>query len=80
MTPAEIRAARQSLGMTQSQFADALGVAPQTVRRWEMSADRNSRRAPSEQTLRLIRVLLATSNRAGSGGNPGSGLAMGGKL
>lgn len=31
MTPAEIKSHRESLGMTQPQFAEALGVKPRTV-------------------------------------------------
>lgn len=31
MTPAEFKEARQSLGLTQSQMAEALGVKPRTV-------------------------------------------------
>ncbi len=35
MPPAEIRAVRQSLGMTQAQFAQLLGVHNLTVSKWE---------------------------------------------
>lgn len=63
MTPAEIRAARQSLGMTVKQFGHALGVQEQTARRWEIDAGKTSNRVPSETTLRLLRVLLATSGK-----------------
>ena len=35
ITPDELRARRKSLGMTQSQFAEAAGVDRVTVARWE---------------------------------------------
>jgi DNA (cytosine-5)-methyltransferase 1 len=38
MTPADLKSARKSLGLTQTQMADALGLGPngrRTVRRWE---------------------------------------------
>lgn len=35
MTPAKLRAARKRLGMTQRRLAEALGVPPNTVYRWE---------------------------------------------
>jgi len=44
--------------MTGPEFARALGVEPQTVRRWEMDETRKSYREPSPQTVRLIGVLL----------------------
>ncbi len=59
MTPTEIRAARQSLGMTVKQFGHALGVQEQTARRWEIADDKASHRKPSTQTLMLLRQLLS---------------------
>ena len=38
MTPADVRSNRERLGMTQTQFANTLGIARSTVARWE-SAD-----------------------------------------
>lgn len=35
MTPKQIRAARVKLNLTQVQFAKKIGVAPNTVARWE---------------------------------------------
>lgn len=35
MTSAKLRSARERLGMTQQQLADALGVDLRTIRRWE---------------------------------------------
>ena len=61
MTPDEIRAARNALGMTHRQFGEALGVQEQTARRWEIASDKTSNRQPSETVARLIRVLLATN-------------------
>jgi len=67
MTPAEIRTARHSLGMTVKQFGHALSVAPQTVRRWEMDADKKSHRTPSPQTVMLLRQMLAPQSGQGVG-------------
>ena len=63
MTPNAIRAARSALGMSGPEFARALGVEPQTVRRWEIDETRKSYREPSPQTVRLIGVLLADRER-----------------
>jgi DNA-binding transcriptional regulator YiaG len=63
MTPAEVRAARHQLGMSVNAFASALGVQPQTARRWEIDTGKTSHRQPSETVVRLIRVLLATSGK-----------------
>lgn len=35
MTPAQLRAARERLGLTQRQLAEALPAHPNTVARWE---------------------------------------------
>ena len=35
MTPSELRQFRHRLRLTQAQFADVVGVAPNTVARWE---------------------------------------------
>ena len=35
MTPADLRAARQTLGLTQRALAEALGVPQATISRWE---------------------------------------------
>jgi transcriptional regulator with XRE-family HTH domain len=37
MTPKQLRAFRQRIGMTQLEFADYLGVASNTLARWERS-------------------------------------------
>ena len=59
MTPDAIRAARARLGLSVAEFARALSVEPQTVRRWEMDPARNSYRAPSGTVATLIDALLA---------------------
>jgi DNA-binding transcriptional regulator YiaG len=48
--------------MTHLQFGAALGVKGQTAQRWEIDAGKPSHRAPSETVIRLLQVLLATSN------------------
>ena len=55
MTP---RAARHQLALSVAEFAAALGVARQTVRRWELSEGRASHRVPGAATVRLIETLL----------------------
>ena len=35
MTPEEIKAARKSLGLSQKELGEALGVATRTIGRWE---------------------------------------------
>lgn len=35
MTPAELKQARQSLGLTQHQFSEWMGVSVRTVKHWE---------------------------------------------
>jgi len=74
MTPAEIRTARQQLGMSVKQFAAALGVQEQTARRWEIDAGKKSHRKPSPQTVMLLRQMLA----AQSGQGVGDGVQTGG--
>jgi putative transcriptional regulator len=46
--PREIRA---RLGLTQDQFADALGISVKTLRNWEQG-----RRDPSGPAMRLLRI------------------------
>lgn len=56
MTPTEIRDIRQRLGLTQQQFAEALGYegpnANRLVRRWELGE-----RTPNKRLQNLIRAL-----------------------
>lgn len=51
--PSPIRAARLAAGMTQQQLADALGVAQQSVTRWE-----TGEREPRVSTLKRIAAVL----------------------
>lgn len=52
MTPAELKEARQSLGLTQTQLAEKLGVTLRAVQHYEGG----SRQIP-EPTARLIALL-----------------------
>ena len=54
MTPKD---ARHQLSLSVAEFAAAIGVAPQTVRRWELSEGRASHRVPGAATVRLIETL-----------------------
>ena len=54
MTPDEVRRARKTLGLSQSKFAELLGVHLVTVKKWETGAQ--GLRTTSE---RLIRLLIA---------------------
>jgi len=56
MTPKE---ARHQLNLSVNAFAAAIGVAPQTVRRWERDSARVSHRVPGAATVRLIETLLS---------------------
>ena len=53
------REARRQLDLSVTGFAAALGVAPQTVRRWERDSARVSHRVPGAATVRLIETLLS---------------------
>ena len=55
MTPAEIAAARATLGLTQAQLAAVMGLRGQAaVSEWEAG-----KRTPGGQSVRLIRAYLA---------------------
>ena len=51
--PSPIRTARIAAGMTQQQLADSLGVAQQSVTRWE-----TGEREPRVSTLKRIAAVL----------------------
>lgn len=53
LTPAQIRAARKRLGMTQSEFESALGVSSPTASRWETGA-----MSPSKSVCKLIELFI----------------------
>ncbi len=59
---AQIRRIRKGLGLTQSQFADRLGVTPITVHRWESGQSRPQRMAKGR--LREMEDALATASTA----------------
>ena len=59
MTPEEVRHARKALGLSQSKFAELLGVHLVTVKKWETGAQ--GLRTTSE---RLIRLLVAQGTTA----------------
>lgn len=52
MTPQEIKQARQTLGLTQTQLAQALCVTVDSVRAWE--AGRRNMSGPAEELLNRI--------------------------
>jgi DNA-binding transcriptional regulator YiaG len=56
-TPDEIRTVRKGLGLTQSSFADALGVSLRTVEEWE--AGRNV--PPPYLRLALVTLLAGAA-------------------
>lgn len=58
MTPAELKQARQSLGLSSSQLAALLDTDPQTIRRMEQSETANTFRTPAPRMVRLIRAYL----------------------
>ena len=49
--PADVRAIREQLGMTQTEFALMIGVSPATLRNWEQG-----RRQPEGPARALLRV------------------------
>lgn len=59
MTPAEFKAARKSLGLTQSQLGRILDTAPQTIRKWEMPAEASTHRKPNPVACQVMRWMLA---------------------
>ena len=58
MTPAEIKEARQKLGLSSHQLASLLETDPQTIRRMEQSETANTFRKPAPRMVRLIRAYL----------------------
>jgi len=43
MTPADLKKARNTLGLSQAQLAHILGTDPRTVRKWEAASGTNAR-------------------------------------
>ena len=58
MTPAEIKEARQLLGLSTAQLAALLETDPQTIRRMEQSEAANTFRRPAPRMVRLLRAYL----------------------
>lgn len=58
--PAFISNVRQALGMTQTEFGEAVGVDKMTVSRWERGASR-----PGSQALGRLRRMVARAKRRG---------------
>ena len=57
MTPAEVKAARLAMGMTQAQLATALelsGDGKRTVRHWETDAGKFQITGPARVAIRLL--------------------------
>lgn len=80
MTPADFKEARRKLGLTQSQLAAILDVAPQTIRKWEAPAGRATARAVAPTAARALGWLLEgfkppqwPAQRAGRGHEKGPG-------
>ena len=59
MTPAEIREARQSLGLTAEQMARLMETTAGAVYRWEMAGDQSSARSLPARAERLLQAYLA---------------------
>lgn len=59
MTPAEFKAARQKLGLTQLELGRILDTAPQTIRKWEAPEDANTARGPNPVACQVMRWMLA---------------------
>jgi DNA-binding transcriptional regulator YiaG len=62
MTPSDVKRLRRRLDMTQARFAELIGVAPNTVARWE-----SGNRAVPPTTARLIRFVVDESDRKRAG-------------
>ena len=58
MNHTEIKAARQALGLSLSQFAAVLDTDPTTTRRLEMDPRHSTARAPAPRMVRLVRAYL----------------------
>jgi transcriptional regulator with XRE-family HTH domain len=54
MTPDELKQRRDRLGLTQEQLADRLGVARNTLARWEIAEGEDAHRKIPEVAVRLL--------------------------
>lgn len=52
VTPDEIQKARKRLGLSQDEFADAFGVSPSTLRKWEQG-----QRSPTGAAKTLLKII-----------------------
>jgi DNA-binding transcriptional regulator YiaG len=59
MTPDQLKQARQSLGLTQSQLAAMLDTDPRAVRAMESDPSTSKHRKPAPRMVRLLRAYLA---------------------
>lgn len=59
MTPSEFKAARQRLGLSQSQLGRLLDTAPQTIRKWELDTEHSTARSVNPVAARVMRWFLA---------------------
>jgi len=66
MTPKQVRALRKRLGLTQSRFADLIGVHKITVAKWEAGA-----KGMSATTGTLLRVLARQGTQVVTARRPG---------
>jgi transcriptional regulator with XRE-family HTH domain len=58
MDHTEIKAARQALGLSLSEFAEMLDTDPTTTRRLEMDPRHSTARQPAPRMVRLIQAYL----------------------
>lgn len=58
MTPADIKSARHTLGLSTTQLAAMLDTDPQSIRRMEQSAQAKTFRTPAPRMVRLITAYL----------------------
>ena len=61
MTPAEFRACRKSLGLTQAQLAALFGLTDRQVRRFEANSSVASHEAPTAALAIALRLLADPS-------------------
>jgi ribosome-binding protein aMBF1 (putative translation factor) len=59
MTPAEIKEARQKLGLSVAQLATMIDTDPLSVRRMEGNPDAKTHRHPAPRMVRLIKAYLS---------------------
>ena len=58
MNHSEIKAARQALGLSLSEFAEMLDTDPTTTRRMEIAPHNSTARQPAPRMVRLIQAYL----------------------